>query len=448
MIGRNIPLSGMAAFALSLSLSGAAFAADANDLGQSLTPIGAERAGNADGSIPDWTGGNLEVPAGWQSGDTRADPYAGDAKLFTIDASNVDQYTEKLSPGQVNMIKRYAGYRMDIYPSRRSCGYSQAIYDATKANIGVAKLSDKGGIVAGHGGFLFPLAETGLQAIANFRTAYSGKFTNLKVNMAVSQTGGGHFTNTGIIHTYAPYFEANARQVDNEYMSKFVYKQTGPAASVGGMIMTLQPYDDSNESWAYIPGLRRVKKAPTANYDTPVPGQDDLRVFDQTYMFNGLPDRHDWKLVGKKELYVPYNANRLRGANLEVSDIIKDKFPNRDLTRYELHRVWVVEAEAKPGWRNTFSKRVFYLDEDTWTPVVADLYDKQGALWRFQENHLLMAPEVPACVSALDVYQDFNADRYVADNIVVGKGNANYAAENVVSADFFTPDALRRYGLR
>ncbi len=448
MSGSRIPMGVFALMALSLAMAGSVSAADVADLGKSLTPIGAERAGNAEGTIPEWTGGDVEPVKGWQSGDVRVDPYAGDAKLFSIDASNVDQYADKLSAGQVAIIKRYDGYRMDIYPSRRSCGYSQQIYKATRANVGAARLSEKGGILDGSGGFLFPLPENGLQAMANYRTAFTGKYTNLKVNMAVSQTGGSYFVNTGIIHTYAPFYEENAREVDSQYMTKFVYKQTAPAASVGGIIMTLQPYDDSNESWVYIPGLRRVKKAPTANYDTPVPGQDDLRTFDQTYMFNGLPDRYDWKLVGKKEMYIPYNASRFRANDVGIADIIKDKYPNRDLARYELHRVWVVEATVKPGWRNTFSKRVFYLDEDSWTPVVADLYDTKGNLWRFQENHLFMASEIPACVSAVDFYHDLNADRYVADNIVIGSGNANYVADDVVSNDFFTPDSMRRYGRR
>ncbi|MEQ8612331.1 MAG: DUF1329 domain-containing protein [Parvibaculum sp.] len=444
---RNNWMNGLAGVALTFALSGGALAAGVDDLGNSLTPVGAERAGNADGTIPAWTGGDLEVPAGWKTGDLRVDPYAGDAKLFSIDASNVDQYADKLSPGQVAIVKRYDGYRMDVYPSRRSCGYSQELYDATRANVGVAKLSEKGGILAGHGGFLFPLPENGLQAIANYRTAFKGKHTNLTVNIINSQTDGNYVVNTGVIHTYAPYFEPNAREIDNEYMTKFVYKQIAPAASVGGIIMTLQPYDDSNESWVYIPGLRRVKKAPTANYDTP--GQDDIRTFDQTYMYNGLPDRYDWKLVGKQELYVPYNASRFRTAGVHVSDIITNgKYPSRDLARYELHRVWVVEATVKEGWRNTFSKRVFYMDEDTWTPVVADLYDTKGNLYRFQENHIFMAPEMPGCVTAADFYHDLNADRYVADNIIVGPGNANYAAGDVVDNSFFTPDSMRRYGRR
>ena len=122
---RNNWMNGLAGVALTFALSGGALAAGADDLGNSLTPVGAERAGNADGTIPAWTGGDLEVPAGWKTGDLRVDPYAGDAKLFSIDASNVDQYADKLSPGQVAIVKRYDGYRMDVYPSRRSCGYSQ-----------------------------------------------------------------------------------------------------------------------------------------------------------------------------------------------------------------------------------------------------------------------------------------------------------------------------------
>lgn len=446
MSGRKSYKGGVAVVALMLAIGSSAVAADVSDLGNSLTPVGAERAGNADGTIPAWTGGDMTPAPGWTQGSPRVDPYGHEQKLFSIDATNVDQYADKLSPGQVNIIKRYDGYRMDVYPTHRSCGYSQEIYDATKANVGRAKLSEKGGILEGHGGFLFPLPENGLQVMANYRTGFNGKHTNLTVHNTVTQAGGGFLHGIGVVNTYSPYYEVNAREIDNRYMTKFIYKQIAPAANVGGIIMTLQPYDDSNESWVYIPGLRRVKKAPTANYDTP--GLDDIRTFDQTYMYNGLPDRYDWKLVGKQELYVPYNASRLRTENLDIANLIQDKYPNRDLARYELHRVWVVEATVKDGWRNSFSKRVFYIDEDTWIPLVADLYDTKDNLWRFQENHIFMAPEMPGCVSAADFYHDLNADRYIADNLVVKSADANYRAENIVDNSFFTPDAMRRYGRR
>jgi len=88
------------------------------------------------------------------------------------------------------------------------------------------------------------------------------------------------------------------------------------------------------------------------------------------------------------------------------------------------------------------------MDEDTWTPLVADLYDTKDKLWRFQENHIFMAPEMPGCVSAADFYHDLNADRYIADNLIVKSADANYAAGDIVNNDMFTPDAMRRYGLR
>lgn len=442
----RIMMNGFAAMALSLSFGGGAYAASVSDLGASLTPIGAERAGNAAGTIPAWEGGDVAPVAGWSQGDPRVDKYASDAKLFSIDASNVDQYADKLSEGQVALIKRYPGYRMDVYPTRRSCGYSQAIYDATKANVGVAKLSAKGGILAGHGGFLFPLPENGAQVIANHRSAFQGKAIEHRVSMAVVQANGSYNVNTGVMQTYSPFFDEGT--TTDGYMNKLIYRQTAPAASVGGVLMTLSPYDGSNETWGYIPGLRRVKKAPTGNYDNPVPGQDGLRTFDQTFMFNGLSDRYDWKLAGKKELYIPYNSARYREAGMTIDKIVGKKYPNPDLARYELHRVWVLEATAKPQFRSTFSRRVFYLDEDTWTIVVADLYDGKNKLWRFEENHLFMAPEIPACVTAADFYFDLNADRYLADNLILGKGDANYRAEATVHNDMFSPDALRRMGHR
>ena len=77
--------------------------------GDTLTPVGAERAGNADGSIPPWTGGLTEFPAGYVEGERLVDPFADEEPLFTITAENVDQYADKLTPGQIAMFKRYLG---------------------------------------------------------------------------------------------------------------------------------------------------------------------------------------------------------------------------------------------------------------------------------------------------------------------------------------------------
>ncbi len=428
----------------------AAFAASVDDLGKSLTPVGAERAGNAAGTIPEWTGGITEPAPAWTQGSPRVDPYADDAKLFTIDATNVDQYKGELSDGQIAMIRKYPGYRMDVYPSRRSCGYSQRIYDRTKANVAEAKLAEDGTLLSGYGGFFFPLAKTGWEAMVNHRTAYHGVANEHTNSMAVVQGSGSYTLNVGEMRTYSPHFDPRATSFADTggYMGKLVYSQLEPVSAVGSVLLTVSAFNAGNESWVYIPGLRRVKKAPQAVYDNPVPGQDNLRTFDQTFMFNGQGDRYDWKLVGKKEMYVAYNAAKFKRAGLKISDIIQKNYPNRDLTRYELHRVWVVEATVKPSQRNLFAKRVFYLDEDTWTAVAADLYDGKGQLWRVEENHLFVAPELPACVTAADFYYDLNANRYIADNLMVDPKKENYRAEDIVTNDMFQPDSLRRLGKR
>ncbi len=439
---------GVVALLASMAMTNALQAADASDLGGVLTPVGAERAGNADGSIPAWTGGNTDPVPGWSAGDPRVDLFASDEKLFTIDASNVDQYADKLSKGQIELIKRYDDYRMDIYPTRRSCGYPDDIYERTKANITEASVGPDGEILSGYGGFLFPLPENGWETVLNHRTAFRGRAEDHTVSMAVVRGNGGYNLNVGRMKILKPFFSGKTKDESDGYMGKLIYTQTAPAVAVGGVLLSLEPYNGPNDTWGYIPGLRRVKKAPTASYDNPVPSQDDLRTFDQTFMFNGPGDRYNWKLLGKQEHYVPYNAAQLRGANVSIDDIVGEKFPNRDLTRYELHRVWVVEATVKEDARNVFKRRVFYIDEDTWTILVADLYDGHDKLWRFQENHIFMAPEIPACVTSGDFYFDLNAGRYIADNLIVGDGNANYVAVDSVDDNMFTPSALRRAGRR
>ena len=120
-----------------------------------------------------------------------------------------------------------------------------------------------------------------------------------------------------------------------------------------------------------------MKLAPDISYDTPNPGTAGAATYDDTWMFNGAMDRFDFKLVGKKEMLVPYNTYRLT-ISQEAADVTTPNYLNPDLVRWELHRVWVVEATLKPGKRHIYAKRTFYLDEDSWTALAADQYDAGG----------------------------------------------------------------------
>ncbi|MDF1687602.1 MAG: DUF1329 domain-containing protein [Parvibaculaceae bacterium] len=422
----------------------------ANGFGADKTPIGATRAGNAEGTIPPWEGGLTQVANGWKPGDARVDPFADEKSLFTISADNVDQYKDKLTPGQVALLKQYPGYTMPVYKTHRTCALPERNYQQTVANLSGAVMNADNKVEAGFGGVLFPQPKTGWEAMMNHRTAYSGVATRHMITTAVKKTNGSNKIYKGEVQAYSPIYDPDVGSIDaaDGFLSKFVYTAKLPTKSAGTTGLVHEFFNKPRNSWAYLPGLRRVKMAPNIAYDNPSAGQDGLTTFDQSGMFNGEGDRYNWELQGKQEIYVPYNAWKFRNKSLSVDDIVGEMYPTRELTRYELHRVWKVKATLRDDYRNIFTRRDFYLDEDSWRIVAADLYDARGELWRVQESHLFVAPELPACVGSAEFYYDLVAQRYVADSLIIGDDENNYTLGSQINGNQFSPAYLRRHGRR
>jgi hypothetical protein len=203
---------------------------------------------------------------------------------------------------------------------------------------------------------------------------------------------------------------------------------------------------EPRRAWVYNAGRRRVTRAPNVAYDNPGTAADGQRTSDQFDMFNGAPDRYEWTLVGKKEMLVPYNSYKLHAKGVKVGEILKPNHINPDLTRHELHRVWVVDAKLKPGTSHLYSRRTFYIDEDSWQILAADQYDGRGQLWRVSEAHCINYYDVQAFWSTLEVHHDLQNGRYLA----VGLDNENRMYDFGIKrtpADF-NPEALRRDGVR
>ena len=166
-------------------------------------------------------------------------------------------------------------------------------------------------------------------------------------------------------------------------------------------------------------------------------------------MFGGNPDRFEWKVVGKKEVYVPYNNFKSANFNAAVADVFKPGFVSADFRRYELHRVWEVVGTVKEGVRHSSPKKTIYLDEDTWHAMVGDDYDAQGKLWRHKENGVRPAWEAGICTSLIQYNNyDFVSGRYVADNIQIGAGQdvrvlLDAGADPRLKPSFYTAESLR-----
>lgn len=456
-MGKTNRVLPIAAFVLGLAgISGVAGAAvsdqEAAQLGKDLTPVGAEKAGNKDGSIPRWEGG---VPKGKHKlGDARVDHFAADKPLFSIDASNVDKYKDKLTAGQIELIKTRKGYRMDIYPTHRSCGYPDSVYGQTKVNATLAKLTADGKDnleKAVGGGFPFAIPKNGAEAVWNHRLRWQGEGRIEFYRTNFMNPDGSFYGLAQDQWVMTPFASAKAKSPEDVggVQLKLLNLATAPAARTGEIILAHYFLGKSNDAWMYFPGQRRVRRLPAFEYDNPVPGYENLETADQYPMFAGALDRYDWKLVGKQELYIPYNSYKFV-AKRPVKEVYEGLFPKRDLMRYELHRVWKVEASVKQGMRHMFAKRTFYIDEDTWMIMAADQYDAQGKLWRIMEASIYPAVELGACVSQEFMSWDLNANRYMAEYSTQEAKHTDWLAgsEGRIDPKRFESDELRRAGDR
>ncbi len=340
----------LAATALSAAIS----ETEAARLGADLTPLGGEKAGNADGSIPAWTGGITTPPAGYTVGDHHPDPFAGEQPLYTVTPGNLGQYQDHLTDGSVALLKAYADYKLIVYPTHRSAANPQRIYDATRKNATTAKLTDGGnGITGSVVGIPFPIPASGLEVIWNHLTRYRGVAAMRYIGQAAPQRNGSYtmvdFVDEFLFNYCRP--DISEGDLDNVLI---YYKQSimAPARLAGTITLVHETMDQVKEprhAWLYNTGRRRVTRAPNVSYDNPGNGSDGQRTSDQFDMFNGAPDRYDWKLVGKKEMLVPYNSYTLHSGKVKYADILQPLHINQNLARYEMHRVWIVDATLKAG---------------------------------------------------------------------------------------------------
>lgn len=411
----------------------------------SETPLGAIKEGSGD--IPAWTGGITSPPAGYSPGMHHPDPYAGDKVKLTIDASNYTQYADKLTEGQKAMFVRYPDYKLNIYPTRRSASYPSSVYDALKANDANAKLVDGGnGVTGSTMTSPFPHPKSGVEVVWNHLLRYRGTSFERTVGQA-NPTADGNFTMITI--NEKSLFSYSTPGFNGSNILYFIQSILAPARLAGEILLvhdTLNQVKEPRSAWTYNPGQRRVRRAPNVAYDNPGTAADGLRTSDQLDVFNGAVDRYNWTLVGRKEMYVPYNSYKLHSDSLKYKDIIQKGHINQDYARYELHRVWVVEGDLKSGTSHMYKKRRFYIDEDSWQILAADLYDSRGQIWRVMESHCINYYEVPVFWSTLDISYDLQSGRYTA----IGFDNEGpmYKFGISLTPDDFNPNTLRVEGTR
>jgi hypothetical protein len=426
-----------------------ATADEAAQLKSSLTPLGAERKGNKDGTIPAWDGG-LKDAGSFALGGRRPDPFAADKKLYSITAKNAGEYADKLSDGVKALFAKYPdSYRIDVYPTRRSDSAPQWVYDNTFKNATQATIGKNLVVEGAYGGIPFPIPKSGAEVMWNSQLRWRGEAWRTQ-QQAFLGTADGKTVETvdASFEQQMPYYfkDGSPDKFNGEYMLNRLVNSGPPIRAGEAIVGRVNVDDDKSRVWVYITGQRRVRKLPNACCDTPSPAAAGVMSFDEINVFFGRLDRFDWKLVGKKEMLIPYNANKALQPR-KSAEVVGPHFLNPDHVRWELHRVWVVEATLAPGARHSAQRSVYYVDEDSWISVLGDRYDAKGQLWKTLFQLPIAAPDLPGTISGPFGFVDLLSSTWFV-GLIWNEKNEQLKYMPRFPDTNFTPDAMAGEGIR
>ena len=400
-------------------------------LNDELTPLGAIRTGNGD-AIPAWSGNDV-VPV-------------DEKPLFTISHDNYQEYKTHLTVGQMALFAQYDDFKMPVYPTHRTAIAPDWVYKNTYDNALVAILNkDETGVEDAKGGIPFPIPNSALEIYFNHLSRWRGLQIENRASDAVVYKKGNFtlFTRQTLVR-----FDGYIEGSQSKYFISLIGRTLAPASKSGGGVLVLEPLDQHNNkrmAWSWDKGRRRVIRAPNVAYDNPVSSASSLRTVDDTDLINGSPDRFNWEILPKQEIYIPYNNEKLSSKELKYKDILKPHHINSDLTRYELHRVWIIQATLNEKWRHIYSKRTFYIDEDSWQVVAADQYNKQGKLWRVSLSYTKFYLDLPGIFSVINVFHDLITQKYHVMGLQNEENSGNKFNGELAKDSLFTPSGFKRF---
>lgn len=378
-----------------------------------FTDVGAEAQANADGRIPEFEGLPVDANAFEQE-------LLAEAPITIISADNMADWEPWLSDGHRELLKTKKNFQMPVFASRRAVEYPPEVREATQKNRGRAKLLGSDAISGAKLGFPFPSPQNGVEAMWNHRLRWRGESFQRTSKQTVVRPDG---SNGGLLVQYEEALAryANiAKPADLSRENILLYYLTTFGRGRQSPDFTVLVHESANSLerarsiWVLPRNYKKMFRIPPVGYDNPFPGSEGLFYVDMVDMYNGAFDHYDWKLAGKRELLIGYNAfnaQRFR-ASEGAQGLLQAGAVNPDALRYEVHRVWVVEASERGGKSHIFGVRRFYLDEDSWNVVLVENYDRVGQLWRLQEGHLLPNFAIQAADSAPVVTYDLKDGRY------------------------------------
>lgn len=431
------------------SLNAAVSPEQAEKLGAELTPVGAERAGNAEGTIPEWTGGITNALPGDHMGDIPAQIFEDEQPLYKVTRENMGGHEALLSEGVKALLRKYPdSFYLNVYPTHRTGAHPQSVYDNALANATRCKTVANGYSLEGcAGGTPFPIPQSGVEVMWNFLLRTEAPSIEYSFKNIVGNSDGSHTlaTRNEIAFQYPQFYEGVTPESWSGEYAMFRFNTLAPPFKAGESLVIRDSIDrdQPRQAWQYLLGQRRVRQAPTVSYDTPDFVASGANYFDEVQGFFGALDRFDWKLVGKREMLIPYNDNGFIGA--DVDEAYLDYHANPEQLRWELHRVWEVQATVREGMRHAVPRRTYFLDEDTWLIALVDGYDSEGNLWRASMTTPFVVPTVPATMLKTSLVFNLQANTMSAIQALQGE---YLEVVPTKPESYFTGDAVAAEAMR
>lgn len=354
-----------------------------------LTPLAAIPAGNGS-DIPPWRGGVRMPPPTAVMGAERVAAYQSDQPIIRINGNNWQQYSQYLATGLQSLFQQNPdSFEISVYPTRRSAAAPDAVYDAVYRNA--VRVQIERGHMYGKfalGGIIFPIAQTGQELVWNHLSRWRGYGRTAAVEDWQPTDSGWQRLRWQLDEKIPFYSQLHRPQATESIFTRDLIANGLSLSEVANTRIGVK----RDERGAYPTGWQ-------ANF--PAPEDRD--------MFSANPSDYVWTLLGSREMYVPYNQNPQQLPELSLG-----QHPAMDRIRFEKHRVWLVDGVLRKGAHGLYQKRVFYIDEDSSAILMADLYDTDGHLWRFNLALPVCWYELPALASIAELSLDLLARNYAA----------------------------------
>ena len=297
----------------------------------------------------------------------------------------------------------FEGMALEIGPFHYDYSPADAFKNATAKNKGTARIGPDGSLENYRAGTPFDMAtfdckgdpEAGVKFMWNFERRWSG--------------GGGE---ARFLYTYWDrgeklplYYEGTGRGIPLAYRVEPEYEQndgdvfrnekrrvasgaevTAPFDARGIKLLTYRyktsygPPDEAknDDTWVYVPTLRRVRRISTAQRTDAISGTDF--TFDDLFSFNGIVPQYEWTCLGEYTYMAPGNT-KIKGYPYVKDQNYGPYGLSLANDRWEMRKMVKVRMKPKAD-DHPYAYKDIYIDRQTFQPHYSFAYDQKDELWK------------------------------------------------------------------